>query len=124
VFIALPPISSEPPLLTVLVGLDAGQVFSLDRRETLIGRGRDADLRIEDPGTSRKHARIVRTEAERYVFEDLRSTNGIFVNGRRGERFELADGDRLQLGPGLVFQFALAHQGLDEAEPRGRNRVC
>jgi diguanylate cyclase (GGDEF)-like protein len=92
--------------LTVLAGLNAGQVFTLDRDETIVGRGRDVAVRIDDTGISRKHARIRRTEG-RYVFEDLGSTNGVFVNGRRVERIDLANGDRVQVGPSLVLRFAL-----------------
>src|SRR5580692_772458 len=87
--------SANRPLLTVLVGLNAGQVFALDRDETFIGRGRDADVVLDDMNVSRRHARIVRTEDGRYFLEDLRSANGIFLGGRRVERVELHDGDRV-----------------------------
>jgi len=102
-----PSASSARPLLKVLAGLNAGQVFTLDGDETVIGRGRDVHVRVDDAGLSRKHARIVRSEGQRYVLEDLGSTNGIFVNGRRVERIDLADGDRVQLGPALVLRFGL-----------------
>jgi diguanylate cyclase (GGDEF)-like protein len=106
VAIAVPAVATSA-LLTVLAGLHAGQVFTIDRDEMSIGRGHDADVRIDDVGTSRKHARILRTAGQRYILEDLGSTNGIFVNGRRGERVDLADGDRIQIGPALVFRFGL-----------------
>jgi two-component system cell cycle response regulator len=99
--------SPDRALLTVLVGLNAGQVFTLGRDETFIGRGRDADVRIHELGISRRHARIVRTEGRRYILEDLSSTNGIFVNGEKSQRVVLADGDRVQIGPGLVLRFDL-----------------
>ena len=101
------PAPPDRPLLTILVGLNAGQVFTLDRDETCIGRGRDADVRIDYIGISRRHARIVRTEGRGYILEDLGSTNGIFVNGRRVERVDLANGDRVQVGPALVLRFGL-----------------
>jgi len=109
VVIAAPAMASLPDraLLTVLAGLNAGQVFTLDRDETFIGRGRDADVGIDDVGISRRHARIVRTEGGRHVLEDLGSTNGVFVNGRKVERAELASGDRVQVGPTLVLRFGL-----------------
>jgi diguanylate cyclase (GGDEF)-like protein len=99
--------SPDRPLLKVLVGLNAGQVFTLDRAETVVGCARDADIRIEDAGVSRKHARISLTEGGRYVIEDLGSTNGVFVNKRLVDRAVLADGDRVQLGPAHVLQFAM-----------------
>jgi two-component system, cell cycle response regulator len=91
--------------LTVLLGLNAGQVFTLEPDEIVMGRGRDADVRIDDVGLSRKHARIVRTSGQGYAIEDLGSTNGIFVNGRTVERAELVSGDRVQLGPTVLLRF-------------------
>jgi len=99
--------SLDRPLLVVLVGLNAGQVFTLDRDETLIGRGRDAHVSVDDVGISRRHARIVREDARRFVLEDLGSTNGVFVNGHKVGRVELASGDRVQLGPAAVLRFRL-----------------
>ena len=117
---AVPAVSSSPgrPLLTVLVGLNEGQVFALDRAETFIGRGRDAHVGVDDAGISRRHARIVRLVGPRYVIEDLHSANGVFVNGRKIEHVELVDGDRIQVGARLVLRFgflsadeeALAHK--------------
>ena len=104
---AAPAVASSPdrPLLTVLVGLNEGQVFALDRAETFIGRGRDAHVCIDDAGVSRRHARIVRLDGPRYVLEDLGSANGVFVNGRKVEHVELVDGDRVQVGARLVLRF-------------------
>ena len=99
--------SANRPLLTVLVGLNAGQVFALDRDETFIGRGRDADVVLDDMNVSRRHARIVRTEDGRYFLEDLRSANGIFLGGRRVERVELHDGDRVQISAAFILRFGL-----------------
>jgi two-component system cell cycle response regulator len=99
-------------LLTVLTGLNAGQVFTLEGDETTIGRGREATIRIEDVGISRTHSRIVRTMEGKFVVEDLASTNGTFVGGLKIERTELHTGDRVQIGPNVVLRFAI----LDEAE--------
>ena len=117
---AAPVVASSPdrPLLTVLVGLNEGQIFALDRAETSIGRGRDAYVDIDDAGISRRHARIVRLAGPRYILEDLGSANGVFVNGRKVEHVELVDGDRVQVGARLVLRFgylsadeeALAHK--------------
>jgi two-component system, cell cycle response regulator len=94
-------------LLTVLSGLNAGQVFPLQQDETNIGRSKDVHVRIDEAGISRTHGRIVRTEDGRFILEDLRSTNGIFVNGKKVERVELATSDRIQIGPNAVLRFAL-----------------
>jgi diguanylate cyclase (GGDEF)-like protein len=94
-------------LLTMLSGLNAGQVYTLDQRETTLGRSKDAGVRIEDGGISRTHARVVCTEERRFFLEDLGSTNGVFVNGVKVERAELATADRIQIGPNVVLRFAL-----------------
>jgi EAL domain-containing protein (putative c-di-GMP-specific phosphodiesterase class I) len=57
-----------------------------------IGRNENVDLQINSSRVSREHALIVR-EGGRYRIEDLGSTNGTFVNGRRVEKATLEDGD-------------------------------
>jgi diguanylate cyclase (GGDEF)-like protein len=105
--------------LTVLTGLHAGQVFSIDRLEHIVGRGTDADFWVEDPAISRRHARIVRRLDGRYAVEDLGSTNGTFVAGRRVEgRIDLQNGDRVQIGPTLMFRFAITDDAEDELQRR------
>ena len=70
----------------------------------VIGRGNDTDLRIDDPGISRKHIEIRVTEpqdltdAPRVTVHDLGSTNGVLVNGRRVEQATLADGATIRIG--------------------------
>lgn len=67
----------------------------------LIGRGSEADLRINDPGVSRKHAMIHVTGegADMQVhIEDLGSTNGITVNGTKCREATIGDGTRLEIG--------------------------
>ncbi len=64
---------------------------------TVIGRAGDADLRVDDPGVSRRHAEM-RVRDGRVEIVDLGSTNGLIVDGRRTERAELADGARVTLG--------------------------
>jgi hypothetical protein len=66
-----------------------------------IGRGTDADLRINDPGISRLHARInvIETDAGTNLnVEDLGSTNGITVDGVRTRQAVLSQGSRIEIG--------------------------
>jgi len=66
-----------------------------------IGRGVDADIRINDPGISRQHARVVVSgppDALEITIEDLGSTNGIIVNGQRVRFAQLGEGTRLEMG--------------------------
>jgi Protein of unknown function (DUF3662)/FHA domain len=67
----------------------------------VIGRGSDADLRINDPGISRRHAQIRVNEAGPQVqidIVDLGSTNGIVVNGQRVQQAVLQEGARIEIG--------------------------
>jgi two-component system cell cycle response regulator len=101
------PRQSTRAVLTLVSGPNTGAVFSVRDGETSIGRGREATIRIDDPGASRRHARIVSGEGGRYFLEDLQSTNGTFAAGRRVERVELASGDRIHIGPNIVVSFSI-----------------
>jgi hypothetical protein len=68
----------------------------------VLGRGTDADIQINDPGVSRRHAEI-RLMPEgpggvRVGLVDLGSTNGTLVNGRRAAEAELTDGSTVRIG--------------------------
>lgn len=66
-----------------------------------IGRGTEADLRINDPGVSRIHAEVIVEGAGvnlAITIQDLGSTNGIIINGQRVERSRLEDGSRIEIG--------------------------
>ncbi len=67
----------------------------------VIGRGSDADLRINDPGVSRRHAEI-RVRGSGSILEltifDLGSTNGIVVDGHRVREAPLSEGSRIEIG--------------------------
>lgn len=83
--------------------------FKVDEREleqgTLtIGRNQDNDLHIDDPTVSGHHAQIVTVFDSSYV-EDLGSTNGTFVNGKKTKTHTLHNGDLLIIGQyQLLFQ--------------------
>jgi hypothetical protein len=71
--------------------------------ELILGRERGtADLVLDDPGVSRRHARVL-PEHDGVLVEDLGSSNGTYVNGRRiSGPVELGAGDELQLGTTVV----------------------
>lgn len=79
--------------------------FALADGENVIGRDPDAEVRIDHPSVSRRHARISILGA-RAVLEDLRSRNGTFRAGKPVDSAEeLEDGDAIGLGPvTLVFE--------------------
>jgi hypothetical protein len=79
----------------LLVGNGRRRMLSGDR--LVLGRSREADLVLDDPNVSRRHAEL-RREGEHWAIADLGSTNGVKVNGRRVERTELEPGDEIVLG--------------------------
>ncbi len=105
--------------LTVLAGPAAGATCALAQEVTILGRDTGADIVLEDPTVSRVHARITRSDELQHVIEDLGSTNGTFVAGRRVRRASLTTGDRVQLGRDSVFRFAI----LDVEEQEFQRRL-
>jgi FHA domain-containing protein len=80
-----------------------GQRHPLTRAVTVLGRGTEVDLRIDDPGVSRQHAQIRTGDTPTIL--DLGSTNGTVVDGRPVKEAELYDGARIVLGSTtLVFR--------------------
>jgi len=67
-----------------------------------IGRGTEADLRINDPGVSRLHAQVSVEDADdgtvNVTITDLGSTNGLIVNGQKVRSVPLAEGSRIEIG--------------------------
>ncbi len=76
----------------------ATRVVPIAEGWTRIGRSVAADVRLDDPTVSRRHALIVRTPEGEIRALDDRSLNGVFVNGERVEWGPLHDGDELTIG--------------------------
>ena len=74
-----------------------GSTHALTPPGLVVGRGSEADLRIDDPGISREHAELRRSGGDVTVV-DLGSTNGVVVDGDRVAQARLRDGARIQLG--------------------------
>jgi predicted RNA-binding Zn-ribbon protein involved in translation (DUF1610 family) len=72
-------------------------VMPLTREWTKIGRSLTADIRLDDPTVSRRHALICRQSEGVRVLDD-RSLNGVFLNGERTEWSRLHDRDELMIG--------------------------
>ncbi|MFN8162723.1 MAG: FHA domain-containing protein [Solirubrobacterales bacterium] len=72
--------------------------FAIERGWTRIGRSATADLRLDDPSVSRRHALIVAEPDKDLRVLDDRSLNGVLVNGEAVEWGALCDGDELAIG--------------------------
>jgi DNA-binding CsgD family transcriptional regulator len=105
------------PCIEVVGGRSKGRVFPLERvRAYVIGRLPGADLHIDDPGVSRRHVKVTLRADGGVDAVDMRSTNGLIVNGEKLERAALRDGDLVALGPDVILR--LEHRALDDLEPR------
>jgi FHA domain/Zinc-ribbon containing domain len=84
---------------------DAGEIltFPIDRGWTRIGRSVAADVRLDDPSVSRRHALIVWEQPDSLRVLDDRSLNGVFLNGELVEWARLGDGDELTIGRYRLF---------------------
>ena len=93
--------------LEILNGGFEGMTYDLSEEEVVIGRNPTTHITLLDEGISREHALILHDEEARgYLIEDLASTNGTKVNGKRIRSAVLAEGDEIQIGKTL-FRFVL-----------------
>ncbi|MBK5219147.1 MAG: FHA domain-containing protein [Thermoleophilia bacterium] len=79
---------------------DDGEVFvkRIERGWTRIGRSEVADVCLDDPTVSRRHALLIDEPGKGLRVLDDRSLNGVFLNGIEVELHSLRDGDELAIG--------------------------
>ena len=93
--------------LVISSGEFEGMRYALDSEETIIGRNPTTDITLLDEGISREHAIVSRDETTgRYTVEDLQSTNGTKVNGKRIRNSPLNPSDEIEIGH-TKFKFTL-----------------
>jgi ABC transport system ATP-binding/permease protein len=83
--------------LDVIDGAQKGTVYEFLSGRVVIGRA-DADLVIEDPNISKKHAAVETWSRDTYFIRDLASTNGTYVNGQRITSTKIKNGDIITVG--------------------------
>ena len=94
-------------VLVICNGSFEGMRHELSGDETIIGRNPTTDITLLDESISREHAIVSLDEATGiYSLEDLQSTNGSKVNGKRVRSAELAHGDEIEIGH-TNFKFLL-----------------
>lgn len=74
-----------------------GEKWLLTEDVTVVGRSSKADIRVDDPGISRKHVEF-RITPDGVILTDLGSTNGTFVEGHKVEAATLLDGNQITIG--------------------------
>jgi Protein of unknown function (DUF3662)/FHA domain len=89
-----PPPEPEREVVTLTI---SGREHEVSSPSVVLGRSRDADIRLGDVNVSRRHAEL-RQEGATYWIVDLGSTNGLEVNGKQVDRARLRDGDRITIG--------------------------
>jgi chromosome segregation ATPase len=105
-----PPVGSppQPEMVAELIRMDGDRpVTHLLGRRTRIGRATTCELQIDSSSVSRHHA-LVLVGSRDVIIEDLNSTNGVIVNGRKISRQLLRDGDAVTIGE-IQFRFMARH---------------
>lgn len=113
-------VESAAKLTIAMQGL-AEQEIALGSDRILIGRGEEADVRIDSVFVSRYHALIVRNRGQDLLL-DLGSTNGLLVNSRRIVRRVLKHRDLIQVGPAKVIY--LNPLAVQPAHPDPAETIC
>ena len=94
------PKAQKPLVLRQIKGPGSPRDITLDLPEIVIGRALEANVSVDSPLVSRRHAMVRRGDSG-YTVDDLESGNGIFVNGERVQAAPLRPSDTLQIGDAL-----------------------
>lgn len=99
--------------LTIRTGPNPGETYLLTGNEISIGRDATNQIVINDTEVSRRHARLI-MQGDTYLFQDLGSTNGSFVNAKRlmGPRL-LHSGEVITLGQSVKLVYEVVQPDLD-----------
>jgi pSer/pThr/pTyr-binding forkhead associated (FHA) protein len=84
------------------IGFEKKTVYRL-QGPTTIGRGADNTITVQVPSVSRNHAKVT-LKGDTWVVEDLKSANGIMIDGKRVDKFNLRSNDTFKLGE-VEFSF-------------------
>lgn len=91
-------------LVYILCGPDAGRTFTVGGDKVRVGRGQDNDLVLNDTSVSRHHIKLTRA-VDGWLFEDLGSENGTYLDDEYTPRGKVLHGQPLEVGRTiLVFE--------------------
>jgi pSer/pThr/pTyr-binding forkhead associated (FHA) protein len=110
--------------LIVKTGDEINKSFDLIKDKNIVGRDPESEIVIDDIEISRNHLVITR-EGETFQIEDLNSTNGTFLNGKKLKKLTfIKNGDLISLGENHVLEFVVEKidkvpepSKLDQEEP-------
>lgn len=78
------------------------QVLPISKLPLVIGRDETLTVHIDDPQASRRHTQIDANDANSFRVQDMNSTNGTLLNGRKITRATVSDGDRIKIGETII----------------------
>jgi predicted Zn finger-like uncharacterized protein len=87
--------------LAVIQGAATGQIFSIQKTRTLIGRS-GADINLDDPEASRQHAAL-EILGDAAILRDMGSTNGTWIDLDRVEQHQLANQQEFRIGSHVLM---------------------
>jgi hypothetical protein len=101
-----------------------GKRYPITQGRTVIGRGSDADITVNDTGTSRRHVEVL-WDGERAQANDLGSTNGSKLNGQPLRKAPLQPDSVIDIGrTRIVFRVLAQSADVDQfADPRREDRA-
>ncbi len=114
--------SKEEPEIWGFLSMSNGARYDLRHWENMIGRSRNADIRINFPSVSRTHAAICRDEAAQWRVFPLNNRSGVLLNGKHiFEPHPLCPGDSIAVGGVDLFFFPSSSQD-EAAQAKRRTR--
>lgn len=102
--------------LAMLVDAESGLDYPITDAVSVIGRATDCSLRIRHPALSRYHA-MIRQVGSEWLLSDMRSKNGVYLNGRRVRSARLKHDDHIGIGEhNLIFLTQLQTDAADNPD--------
>ena len=83
--------------LAVIMGANAGQIYTVAKPRTVLGRGTESDVQLQDSEVSRRHA-MLEIRGDEAMVIDLSSTNGTYVDGVRVQKASIFSNQEFSLG--------------------------
>jgi pSer/pThr/pTyr-binding forkhead associated (FHA) protein len=97
------------------------KTFEADKDKIAIGRLKSNDIQINDSAVSKQHARITKKEGN-YLIEDLKSTNGIYLNKIRVFSRYLKDSDIINIGK-YSLEVNIKKEDIEKSSDRPKSHI-